>query len=155
MTKATQSSRKTRASTTRKKTWTPPQKLQTQKAPEGMHYRWVRHELFNQSDDANVNSRIRQGYEPVKPEELGDGNVPDILDTGKHAGTVRSGDLILMKVPQEIVDQRTAYYDNQNKIMGQAYASDLKQAGQGDMRGVDESTSSVSSGSSRKTKFED
>ena len=60
-----------------------------------------------------------------------------------------------MKVPQEIVDQRTAYYDNQNKVMGQAYASDLKQAGQGDMRGVDESTSTVSSGSSRETKFED
>jgi|TARA_R100000781_G_C4070316_1_gene124240 hypothetical protein len=155
MTKATQSSRKTRASTTRKKTWTPPQKLQTQEAPEGMHYRWVRHELLNQPDDANVNSRIRQGYELVRPEELGDGEVPDILDTGKHAGTVRSGDLILMKVPQEIVDQRATYYKEQNRVMGQAYSNEFKQAGQGDMRSVDESSTTVSSGGARETKFED
>ena len=109
MTKATQSSRKknTRASTSRKKVWTAPSKLTVESPPEGVHYRWVRHELFNNSDDANVNGRVRQGYEPVTPAELGEDAYPDVLDTGKHAGTVRSGDLILMKVPQEIADQRT------------------------------------------------
>ena len=157
MTKATQSSRKknTRASTSRKKVWTAPSKLSVESPPEGIHYRWVRHELFNNSDDANVNGRVRQGYEPVTPDELGEDAYPDVLDTGKHAGTVRSGDLILMKVPQEIADQRTEHYNTQAELMGQAYAQDLKNAGQGDMRGMDESKTTVTGGSSKETKFED
>ena len=155
MTKATQSSRKTRASTTRKKTWTPPSQLDVgQEAPEGIHYRWVRHELLNNSDDANVNSRIRQGYEPVKPEELVDSAMPDILDRGKHAGTVRSGDLILMKVPQEIADQRDEYYADQSKRMSSAYNQDLKNSSTAAMPVSDDSKTTYSSGP-RTTKFED
>tara|TARA_Y100001937_G_scaffold105713_1_gene146814 strand:- start:1274 stop:1738 length:465 start_codon:yes stop_codon:yes gene_type:complete len=154
MTKATQSSRTTRASTTRKKTWAPPGKLDVgQDTPEGMHYRWVRHELLNNPDDANVNSRIRQGYEPVKPEELGV-TAPDVLDKGKYEGTVRSGDLILMKVPQEIVDQRDAYYQDQSKRMAAAYNQDLKNASTDQMPVSDESKTTYSSGP-RTTKFED
>jgi len=156
MTKATQSSRKTRASTTRKKTWTPPAKLDVgQEPPEGMHYRWVRHELLNNSDDANVNSRIRQGYEVVKPVDLGaDYVAPDILDTGKYKGTVRSGDLILMKVPVEIVEQRNAYYEEQSKKQSAAYSQDLKNAATDQMPISDESKTTYSSGP-RETKFED
>ena len=154
MTKATQSSRTTRASTTRKKTWAPPGKLDVgQEPPEGIHYRWVRHELLNNPDDANVNSRIRQGYEPVKPEELGVA-APDVLDKGKYAGTVRSGDLILMKVPQEIVDQRDAYYQDQSKRMAAAYNQDLKNASTDSMPVSDESKTTYSTGP-RTTKFED
>ena len=154
MTKATQSSRKTRASTTRKKTWAPPSKLDVgQEPPEGMHYRWVRHELLNNADDANVNSRIRQGYEPVKPEELG-AIAPEVMETGKHKGTIRSGDLILMKVPQEIVDQRNAYYDDQNRKMASAYNQDLKNSATDQMPVADESKTTYSSGP-RTTKFAD
>jgi hypothetical protein len=60
-----------------------------------------------------------------------------------------------MKVPQEIADQRTDHYNTQAELMGKAYAQDLKNAGQGDMRGMDESKTSVTGGSSKETKFED
>ena len=60
-----------------------------------MEYVWVRHELLNNPDDANVHERLREGYVPVTPDELGDDFHADVLSAGKHAGTVRSGDLIL------------------------------------------------------------
>ena len=68
MTQATKTSRKTRASATRKRTFEAPSKLKTPPAPEGTEYLWVRHELLNQPDDANVHERLREGYELVKPE---------------------------------------------------------------------------------------
>ena len=91
MTKATRTSRKTRASATRKRTFEAPNKLKTPPAPSGSEYIWVRHELLNQPDDANVHQRLREGYEIVKPEELGKDYIVDVMTTGKHAGAVRSG----------------------------------------------------------------
>ena len=108
MTKATQTSRKTRASATRKKVWEPMAKLDVpeEKKDVDMEYVWVRHELLNNPDDANVHERLREGYEPVTPDELGDDYHADVMSAGKHAGTVRSGDLILMKNSKELVAQK-------------------------------------------------
>jgi hypothetical protein len=74
----------------------------------------------------NVHERTRQGYEPVRPEELGGDWQADVLDTGKHAGIVRSGDLILMKVDQEIADQRNEYFANKTKAAEGAVNSELQ-----------------------------
>lgn len=71
-----------------------------------MEYVWVRHELLNNPDNANVHERLREGYEPVTPDELGDDYHADVMSAGKHAGTVRSGDLILMKNSKELVAQK-------------------------------------------------
>ena len=71
MTQATKTTRKTRESGTRKKTWSIAGKLDTPQAPDGTQYRWVRHELLGDDQNANVHGRSRQGYEIVKPEELG------------------------------------------------------------------------------------
>ena len=89
------------------------------------------------------------------PVDLGaDYVAPDILDTGKYKGTVRSGDLILMKVPVEIVEQRNAYYEEQSKKQSAAYSQDLKNAATDQMPISDESKTTYSSGP-RETKFED
>ena len=112
MTQATKTTRKTRASGTRKKTWSIAGKLDTPPAPDGVQYRWIRHELLGDNQNANVHGRSRQGYEIVTPEELGDEHSYDVLDTGKHAGTVRSGDLILMKIDQDVANQRKEYFQS-------------------------------------------
>ena len=54
MTQATKTTRNTRASGTRKKTWAPPSRLETPKAPDGVHYRWVRNELLGEDHAGNV-----------------------------------------------------------------------------------------------------
>ena len=157
MTKATQTSRKTRASATRKKVCEPMAKLDVpeDKKDVDMEYVWGRHELLNNPDDANVHERLREGYEPVKPDELGDDYHADVMSAGKHAGTVRSGDLILMKNSKELVAQKKAYYEAQSRKMGNAYSAEYMQQQNPNMPVSDESTSSTTRGGRiEKPKFE-
>jgi len=129
--------------------------LETPKAPEGVHYRWVRHELLGDDHAGNVHERTRQGYEPVRPEELGGDWQADVLDTGKHAGIVRSGDLILMKVDQEIADQRNEYFANKTKAAEGAVNSELQKNNSAVAPISQDEQSSVSVGGGRNAKFED
>ena len=157
MTKATKTSRKTRASATRKKVWEPMAKLDVpeDKKDVDMEYVWVRHELLNNPDDANVHERLREGYEPVTPDELGDDYHADVMSAGKHAGTVRSGDLILMKNSKELVAQKKAYYEAQSRKMGNAYSAEYMREQNPNMPVSDESTSSTTRGGRiEKPKFE-
>ena len=156
MTQATKTTRKTRSSGTRKTAWTPPSKLDTPTPPDGVHYRWVRHELLNEDQSGNVHERARQGYEPVKPDELGGNWQSDVLDTGKHAGVVRSGDLILMKVDQQIADERNEYYDNKTKMQERAVNSELQSNNSAAAPISQDGSSSVTRGGGNKTaKFDD
>jgi hypothetical protein len=129
--------------------------LETPKAPDGVHYRWVRHELLGDDHAGNVHERTRQGYEPVRPEELGGDWQADVLDTGKHAGIVRSGDLILMKVDQEIADQRNEYFANKTKAAEGAVNSELQKNNSAVAPISQDEQSSVSVGGGRNAKFED
>tara|TARA_R110000824_G_scaffold125705_3_gene284922 strand:+ start:289 stop:765 length:477 start_codon:yes stop_codon:yes gene_type:complete len=158
MTQATKTSRNNRASATRKKVWEPTSRLDIPKEhkQKGMEYIWVRHELLNNPDDSNVHERLREGYEPVKPDELGLDYHADVMSAGKHAGTVRAGDLILMKNSKDIVAQKQAYYDNQTERMGQAYSREYQNAGTSAMPTQDESKTTVTKGGPRGTpKFEE
>lgn len=107
----------TRTASERPKTWMPPERLPdySDKIP-GYHTRWVRRELRGQNQDSNILARIRQGYEIVTPAEIGVFDVPTLSD-GRFAGAAVSGDLILMKVDQEIANQRKKYYEEQARSM--------------------------------------
>ena len=108
-----------RTKTEKAKVWMPPEVLPLfeNKIP-GYKMRWVRYSLLGSADDANVLSRIRQGYEPVHPDELGSsGHHLPTMETGEHKGTVISGDLMLMKAPDEIIEQRNEYYSKRAKSM--------------------------------------
>jgi len=157
MTQATKSSRKSRDSATRTKSWEPLKRLDIPKGKkeEGMEYIWVRHELLNNPDDSNVHERLREGYVPVTPDELGNDFHADVLSAGKHAGTVRSGDLILMKNTKEFVNQKEQYYDDQTRRMGQAYSAEYMRQQNPSMPVSDESRTSVTQGSGSKPKFEE
>lgn len=123
----TDSIRSTRASETRQsrpKVWQRPNKLDTPVPPPGYRYRWVRYTIRNEEDNMNVYGRNREGYEVVRPDDLA-GGYADVVSEGKHEGVVRSGDLILMKVPEEIADQRNSFYEGQAKAMQQAVDMEL------------------------------
>jgi|TARA_R110000824_G_scaffold374859_1_gene565522 hypothetical protein len=156
MTQATKTSRTTRDSATRtKRSFEAPSKLDAPQAPDGIVYTWVRHELLNNPDDANVHESLREGYEIVKPEELGDSYISDVMTTGKHAGAVRSGDLVLMKHDKDYVEEKQQYYEGLSAKAAQAYGHDLKNASHSSMPVEDTSSTSVSGGAANKAKFED
>jgi hypothetical protein len=78
------------------------------------------------------------------------------LSAGKHAGTIRSGDLILMKNTKEFVAEKKKYYEDQAERMGQAYSKDYMRNQNPNMPVKDESSSSVTKGSGRGSpKFEE
>jgi hypothetical protein len=81
-------------------------------APEGFKYRWIRSEINGTLDNQNVYSKLREGYELVRPE-----NIPEeyratlpTMDDGKHAGVISVGGLLLAQIPNETVEERNAYF---------------------------------------------
>ncbi len=146
--------RKSRASETRKTTWTPPNALDAPEAPDGYKYRWLRYELVGEDHSRNVYERTRQGYELVRPEEL-DGFEVDVMKEGKHEGVVRSGDLILAKVPNEIHEARTEFYENQTDRLQQAVDMELGRSDNPNMPISSDSSSTVTRGNPNAAKFED
>lgn len=114
----------TRESETRRKPWAPPSVLDAPPAPEGYKHRWVRSAIRGEEDKANVFTRLRQGYEPVRAEEYPDYPAPTIED-GKHAGVIGNGGLILTRVPVETAQERTAYYGGRTREQMDAVDQDL------------------------------
>ena len=156
MSQTSNTTRSTRDAGTRKKEWRPPGKLDVPEPPAGMKYRWVRHELMGEDQSANVYQWSRQGYEPVKANELGD-FLTDKMEGGKHDGVIRSGDLILTKVPIEIAEQRIGYFEGQAKRLQQAVDMELSKEDSQAMPIERESSTSVTRGSSSRNEqeFED
>jgi len=126
--------RTSRADEQRIKDWEPPEQLEAPTPPEGYKYRWVRRELVGTEEDQNIYRRQREGYEVVRAEEIQD-FFPyiDTVREGKHTGVVRNGDLILMKVPIRIVQQRTEYYEKLTQKQQQAVNQELGKQDSEDM----------------------
>ena len=120
----TSRSAETRAKDTARKPWRPPSMLETPPAPEGYTYRWIRAEIVGQEDRKNVTSRLREGFELVKAEEL-DGFELPTLDDGRHAGVVSVGGLLLAKIPNETRKERNAYFQARSQTQQDAVDNDL------------------------------
>ena len=120
----TSRSAETRAKDTARKPWRPPSMLETPPPPEGYTYRWIRAELVGEEDRKNVMSRIREGFELVRIEEIGDFELPS-MDDGRHAGVVAVGGLLLAKIPNETRDERNAYFTDRAQLQQDAVDNDL------------------------------
>jgi|TARA_R100000781_G_scaffold99777_1_gene63357 hypothetical protein len=113
-----------RAKENARKPWAPPSMLETPPNPPGYVYRWIRAEVLNEDDKKNVMSRIREGFELVRAEEIGDFELPSIQD-GRHAGVVSVGGLLLAKIPEETRNERNAYYQGRTESAQDAVDNDL------------------------------
>ena len=113
-----------RAKDTARKPWRPPSMLDTPPAPEGYTYRWIRAEIVGNEDRKNVMSRLREGFELVRSDEIGDFELPT-MDDGKHAGVVAVGGLLLAKIPNETREERNAYYSNRAQMQQEAVDNNL------------------------------
>ena len=79
---------------------------------DGWVFRWIRTSILGESDNINVSTRFREGWEPVKAEEA-----PHIVSDNdeKFEGNITQGGLMLCKAPKELIEERTAYYEQQTK----------------------------------------
>ena len=128
MDKTNRSSRTSTVRDTRKKQWMPPSSLDAPPAPNGYKHRWIRTETMGQDDTGNVSKKLREGWEFVRAEEIknqiGEHDYPIISD-GKYQGLIGVGGLVLARIPEEIIDQRSNYYKNKTKGQIEAVDNDV------------------------------
>ena len=121
----------TRAKEDRPKVWKMPSALELPeeaiKAAEsqGITYRWIREAVLGQDDKTNVSKRFREGFVPVRPEELPGFHDLPTVDDGRHAGIIGVGGLILCKIDKEIADQRNEFFEQQTQNQMKAVENDL------------------------------
>lgn len=94
--------------------WRPPETLPSPEPRAGWTHRWVRTGILGTADPSNISSKLREGYEPCKAEEY-----PELMmhatTEGRFKGNIEVGGLLLCRIPSEFLEQRAAYYANQNK----------------------------------------
>ncbi len=103
-----------RERTPRKKAWARPEVLPNPTPEPGYTYHWVRISTQGQPDPTNVSSKLREGWEPVLATDH-----PEIFLSGieneRFKDNIVIGGLLLCKAPQEMVDERNQYYQEQAK----------------------------------------
>ena len=115
----------TRSKSERPKVWVPPSSLDAPPAPDGFRYRWIRAEVVGYQDTKNITSRLREGYELVRAEEVENASDHPVVDEGKYKGVIGVGGLLLAKVPVEIAKQRQEYMTQRHEERNDAVENDL------------------------------
>ena len=115
----------TRTKSERPKVWVPPSSLDAPPAPDGFRYRWIRAESVGFQDTKNISSRMREGYELVRAEEVQNASDYPVVDEGRYKGVIGVGGLLLAKVPIEIAKQRQQYMTDRHKQKTEALDNDL------------------------------
>ena len=87
--KRTSRENESRANVARRKSWTPPTKLDAPPPPDGYEHRWIRTHIRGEDDKTNVYAKMREGWEPVRADEYEDAHTKyPVIDEGKDKGII-------------------------------------------------------------------
>ena len=135
----------TRETAERPKQWRPAELLPEPDKQTGYKYRWIRVSMNGQSDQRNLSRAIREGWEPVRVEEQPKMRL--LVDpTSRFNDNIEIGGLILCKTPEEFVDQRNQYYQQQTEAQANAVDNSLMRESDPRMPMFNERKSTVSFG---------
>ena len=124
MTDRTPRANKTREKTAARKPWAPPSMLDAPPAPDGYKHRWIRSETRGFDDTKNISAKMREGWELVRQDEYPHFESP-VVETGKYAGVFGVGGLMLARIPNETIAERSAYFASRNKDQMEAVDQDM------------------------------
>tara|TARA_R110000796_G_scaffold14937_1_gene48274 strand:+ start:1728 stop:2177 length:450 start_codon:yes stop_codon:yes gene_type:complete len=114
----------TRDKDTRRRAWQRPEVLPSPDPEPGYKYHWVRVTTQGQLDATNVSSKLREGWEPVKASDH-----PEItmvaVEQDRFKDNVVIGGLLLCKAPEELVDERADYYNQQARSQMESVDNNL------------------------------
>ena len=149
MTDRTKREENTRATSTRRKPWSPPSRLEAPKPPEGYRQRRIRTNIRGEEDQMTVHAKLREGWEPVRADEYPDSDFSTITE-GKHAGVIGQGGLILARIPEETALERNDYYRGRTRNQMTAVDENLMKESHPSMPIQKERQSRVTFGGNRK-----
>ena len=113
-----------RAKEAKKTIWAPPSALDSPPAPHGFRHRWIGVETLGFDDTKNASAKQREGWEFVRADEYPETNYAS-MTTGKYAGVIGQGGLVLARIPEDIALAREAYYNKQTKDRDEAVNNDV------------------------------
>ena len=102
----------TREKITRKRSWRRPETLPTPEPQDGWGFKWVRVATRGNADPTNVTSKLREGWEPVRASDHPEIELA-IVENERFKDNIVIGGLMLCKAPQELVEERNGYYQDQ------------------------------------------
>ena len=119
----------TREKTAQRKPWAPPSMLEAPPAPDGYKHRWIRAEVRGFDARKNISAKLREGWELVRADEYPDFEAP-VIDSGKYEGVFGVGGLLLARIPEETVAERTHYFESKNADQMTAVDQDMMRENQ-------------------------
>jgi len=114
----------TRETSSRRKPWAPPSRLDAPEPPHGYVHRWIRTAMRGEDDKMNVHAKLREGWEPVRSDEYPHFEAP-VIDEGKFQGVIGNGGLMLCRIPVETANERNEHYGNRSREQMVAVDTDL------------------------------
>jgi len=104
----------TRTQVERPKQWAPAELLPEPDKQPGFAYRWIRISTLDKADPRNLSSKLREVWEPVKVSEQPKFQL--LIDpNSRFKDNIEIGGLVLCKTPQEMVEQRNKYFEDQTQ----------------------------------------
>jgi hypothetical protein len=98
------------------------------------------------ADATNISSKFREGYEPCKADDY-----PELMmhapTEGRFKGNVEVGGLLLCRIPEEFMTQRSDHYARQNKAQMESVDNNFLRESDPRMPLFSEKKSKVSFGS--------
>jgi len=135
-----------RTTSQRPQVWRAPEVLPSPEPRAGWAHRWVRTSTLGTADPSNISSKLREGYEPCKAEDY-----PELMlhaaTEGRFKGNIEVGGLLLCRIPEEFMDQRSQHYENQNKAQVESVDNSFLRQSDARMPLFSEKSSKVSFGS--------
>jgi hypothetical protein len=114
----------TRKEAERPKQWAPAELLPEPDKQAGFKYRWIRVSMNGQADPRNLSRALREGWEPVRMEEQP--RMKLLVDpNSRFKDNIEIGGLVLCKTPEEFVEQRNKYYQDQTEAQTKAVDNNL------------------------------
>ena len=123
--------------------WKPSSTLPEVQAKPGYRYHWVRTHLMGEADAMNIGKNFREGYEPVKVTDH-----PELQLESNAKGEIVICGLMLCRMPEEMAQERDAFYTNQAASQAQAVATQFSNVSDPRMPVFSETKSESSRGSS-------
>lgn len=115
--------------------WQRPSSLPVVPEIPGHRVRYTRIDERSRGDKRNVEKRLREGWELVRKDELPKHSLP-ALTLGRYGEVIGTDDMVLMKMHEDLVEERNREYRNVTKRQTKGVQDQLREMGQENRRYV-------------------